>query len=837
MTPAASRPSSFNARVFWLIAGLALWPTLHAFGQPQNQTPDVTPVVRDGDLPYRVELRPRDFGESELPTLHSFAAGEHAGKWVLLGGRTNGLHGFATGPGAPFVNFPTAYQNRDVWVIDPVSGESWSRSFDDPTSGLTSTVIQSLTPTNQQFYQRGDELYVNGGYGARGNGFDTFDTLSAINLPKLVDWVVADSGSAVGAIRQITDPLFRVTGGGMFEIDGRTHLVFGHDFQGGYSPGRNGIYTNQVRSFDIVDDGTGLSIRNVTASTPLPEYRRRDLNVFPVIRPSASGPVQEIVALSGVFTESNGAWTVPVEIDPAGQPTMSNPALPTTFKQGFNNYHSAKMGLYSETTATMHEVLFGGLSYQFIDPVTGAVVSDIAFPFVNEITSVVIDSQGQYTQYLIGEFPDLRDGGGSRLRFGTNAEFFRKHDVAAFENGVLRLDELSGNTVVGYVFGGIASNAPHTRNVAGAISVASDILFDVIVSTPERSPTNLLWSADGKTGGGDGIWSESEATWLNNGFTSAWNPDARGVFSQTPGTVTIAGAVTAAGLEFHTDGFRLLGDELGLVGGSTPVPVVRVDADATAVVTSPLRSIDGFIKTGTGVLVLDAVNTVAASLSIQAGTVVAANVDALGETTLNVAAGATLRLSPSLGTLDPVYVSQLGPIEGRIDVGAGRLSLPASADSPAAQLRSLLIAGRNHGAWDGAAGISSGTAADSGGTRAVGYLVATDGSARIAFAAPGDTDLSGQVDMFDLVRITSEGKFGTGAAADWSQGDFNYDGVTNVFDLVSISTAGVFGQGGYLPPPQQAAAVQTVPEPPCLLALGFLVGAWSVNRPRRRHID
>lgn len=440
---------------------------------------------------------------------------------MLLGGRTNGLHGFATGPGAPFVNFPTAYQNRDVWVIDPISGETWNRSFDDPTSGLSATVVQSLTPTNTQFHQRGDELYVNGGYGARGNGFDTFDTLSAINLPKLFDWVVAGTGSAAGAIRQISDPLFRVTGGGMFEIGGRTHLVFGHDFQGGYAPGRNGVYTHQVRSFDIVDDGTSLAITNVTASAPLPEYRRRDLNVFPVLRPSPSGPAQEIVALSGVFTESNGAWTVPVEIDAAGQPTMANPALPTTFKQGFNNYHSAKMGLYSEATSTMHEVLFGGLSYQFIDPVTDAVVSDIAFPFVNEITSVVIDSQGQYTQYLIGEFPDLRDGGGNRLRFGTNAEFFRNHDVGAFENGVLRLDELSGNTVVGYVYGGIASNAPHTRNVAGAASVASDILFDVIVSTPERFPASLRWAADGKTEGGTGDWRDSADTWLNNSFPSA----------------------------------------------------------------------------------------------------------------------------------------------------------------------------------------------------------------------------------------------------------------------------------------------------------------------------
>ena len=36
------------------------------------------------------------------------------------------------------------------------------------------------------------------------------------------------------------------------------------------------------------------------------------------------------------------------------------------------------------------------------------------------------------------------------------------------------------------------------------------------------------------------------------------------------------------------------------------------------------------------------------------------------------------------------------------------------------------------------------------GTRAVGYWWPADGSARVSFAAPGDVDLSGQVNVFDL---------------------------------------------------------------------------------------
>ena len=132
------------------------------------------------------------------------------------------------------------------------------------------------------------------------------------------------SGVAKDHIRQIASPSFRVTGGAMYEMDGRTHLVFGQDFSGNYNPNKNGTYTNQVRSFDIVDDGTTLSIANPTSTTPDPNYRRRDLNVFPVIRPAGGGTLDEgLLVLSGVFTPPP-VWRV----DRAGG-NRRQPATPT----------------------------------------------------------------------------------------------------------------------------------------------------------------------------------------------------------------------------------------------------------------------------------------------------------------------------------------------------------------------------------------------------------------------------------------------------------------------------------------------------------------------------
>lgn len=460
----------------------------------RHQTDEVTPILFDSDLPYKIQLRQYDFGAAAPPTLHSYAAGEHDGKWVLIAGRTNGLHGFdVNGVG----NFPIESQNREVWVIDPVAKQSWSRTL-DTSQGLSQFQVNALTPTNNQFYQSGDTLYMTGGYGVRSvetdgtENFGTFDTLSAINLPDLVDWVLTGAGQAADSIRQIQSPTVKVTGGAMYEIAGRTHLVFGQDFDGVYSPATNGAYTKQVRSFDIVDDGVNLSIENIAATPPLDEYRRRDLNVFPVLRPTESGPQQGLTVLSGVFTPTFGAWTVPVEIDADGNPTMADPDAPDIFKQGFNGYHSAKLGLYSEATGEMNEILFGGISLQTYNTDTEQVETDDSLPFINDITSVVVDPDGAYGQHWLGEFPELFDQDGKRLRFGANAEFFPAEGVATYENNVIQLDQLTGELTLGYIFGGLAANGPHTRRDPDVISAASNVIFEVVYTVvPEPSSTTI----------------------------------------------------------------------------------------------------------------------------------------------------------------------------------------------------------------------------------------------------------------------------------------------------------------------------------------------------------
>ena len=490
-----------NFRAIFVPHWFAVWlvVTWQSVAFAAHQTDTLTPIVLNGSLPYKISLQPYDFGAAELPTLHSYAAGHHDGKWVLISGKTNGLHGFeTTGPNG----FLPEFQNREVWVIDPVNKQSWHRSLEGAAGGLTTLELNSLTPANNQFYQRGNRLYMTGGYGVQatlGDGTPvngTFDRLSALDLPGLVDWVTTGSGVAKDHIRQIASPSFRVTGGAMYEMDGRTHIVFGQDFSGNYNPNKNGTYTNQVRSFEIVDDGTTLAITNAASTTPNANFRRRDLNVFPVIRPAGGGASTKDWSCSQEFLRhplERGPcrwrltrpgcrrWTIRLI------PTRSSKASMVTIRPSW--------AYFRRIVARCTRCCLAESVVQYLNPQTMQVETDNDLPFINDITSVVVDPAGDYSQHWIGEFPIINDLEGKRLRFGSNAEFFLAEGIETFENGVIKLDELNQPTTLGYVFGGIMANGPHTRSGnPPATSAASNIIF-AVVYTHVPEPSNLLLAA------------------------------------------------------------------------------------------------------------------------------------------------------------------------------------------------------------------------------------------------------------------------------------------------------------------------------------------------------
>ena len=440
-----------------------------------NQTDTVSPVYPPNAVPFVVSIELADFS---LPLgIQSYVYAIFDGKWILLSGRTNGLHGFD-----PSGDFPPSSQNTVVYVVDPSNGVSWQRSLLDPSLGLSQQQIDCLSATSCEANQVGNTLYVVGGYGVDTptGTFGTKSTLTAIDLPSFTQWVM-QSGSAAPKkpIRTISHPLLQVTGGYMGQGKGHllTLLIFGQNFDGDYSPSSNGNYTQQVRSFRILDNGKSLYIEPKIAKGQNPNYRRRDLNVVPILQKKGGQLQSAFVAYAGVFTLSGGAWTVPVTISQDGNSNMS--LDPNAFQQAMNQYICPNFGLYSVKSNEMYTVLPGGISYGFFE--NGVFETDSELPFINQVTTIKIDSKGQFSQYIMeNQYPLILStfsNPGNPLLFGAGAQFFASGNLPAFDNGVLQLDKLNGRILVGYIVGGIQSTLPNTNTSSD--SAASPYIFSV----------------------------------------------------------------------------------------------------------------------------------------------------------------------------------------------------------------------------------------------------------------------------------------------------------------------------------------------------------------------
>ncbi len=103
--------------------------------------------------PFEIVIEPVNI--SGLGGLQAFAWGQHDGKWLIIGGRLDGLH-----RRQPFASFSKDGHNNQLIVVDPEAKQNWSASL----SSLPEEMQEQLSSTNMEFYQEGDYLYLAGGY-------------------------------------------------------------------------------------------------------------------------------------------------------------------------------------------------------------------------------------------------------------------------------------------------------------------------------------------------------------------------------------------------------------------------------------------------------------------------------------------------------------------------------------------------------------------------------------------------------------------------------------------------------------------------------------------------
>jgi hypothetical protein len=403
---------------------------------------------------------------NNAPGVHSFSYGVTSdGKWIIIGGRTDGLH-----RRQPFAAFLAADNNQNIWVVDPVSNQVWSA----PLSNLSTSLFEQLQSTNQEFHQNGNTLYIIGGYGYSATALDhiTYSNLTAIDLDGLASAIIA-GGNITSYFRQIQDPNLAVTGGQLGFMNDYYYLCGGQYFEGRYNPmgpshgpGFVQQYTNEIRKFQIVDNGTTLSIANFSALQDTMELHRRDYNMAGQIFPNGD---YGFTMFSGVFNYSDLPFLNTVDV------LESSFQAGTIFNQYLSHYHSAKVPIYDQAANTMHTLFFGGMSQYTVDA-GGQLVKDDNVPFVKTISKVTRASDGTMTESKFNmEMPGL---------LGSGSEFIPVNNSSLFiNNEIIDLNTIqTDSALVGYIVGGIESSAPNIFfSNTGTQSWASTQVFKVIL--------------------------------------------------------------------------------------------------------------------------------------------------------------------------------------------------------------------------------------------------------------------------------------------------------------------------------------------------------------------
>ncbi len=413
---------------------------------------------------------------SSAPGLQSFVFGHHDGKWLLIGGRTDGLH-----QRQPFASFLAADNNTDLFVIDPVSKQVWS----SPLSNLGSTYQEQLQSTNMNFKQVDTVLYIVGGYGYSVSAADhiTFPYLAAVNLPMTIDAIV-NSGNIVPGFRQVQDTAFEVTGGQLGYLNGTFYLVGGQKFVGRYNPqgpthgpGFYQKYTEAIRKFQIVDNGNSLSFINYIEVEDSANLHRRDYNMAAQF---FSDGTQGFTVFSGVFQHAvDLPWHNTVDVRPNGY------SVRNSFDQLLNQYHSAKLPIFDTQANAMHTLFFGGISRYYFDN-AGVLMDDQNAPFVKTISKITRYANDSMVEYsLAQQMPGF---------LGSGAELIPLRSAPYFNNSeeILDLNSLPpGRSLVGHIYGGIESSAENIFFINdGSQSWASNAIFEVYIQKDSVNSTS-----------------------------------------------------------------------------------------------------------------------------------------------------------------------------------------------------------------------------------------------------------------------------------------------------------------------------------------------------------
>lgn len=418
-------------------------------------------------FPFTIRLRQMEI--NNLPALQSYAYAVRGGKWLLVGGRIDGLH-----RRQPWATFDEAGQNKYIYVIDPVKKQVWKQGLEN----LPLSVKEQLQSTNMQFFQTGNMLVLTGGYGYSKTADDhnTFPYLTVLKVDELIA-AITNKKNISNAVVQVRDDRMAVTGGRLAKLGDTFLLAGGQRFIGRYNPhgpdhgpGFVQEYTNEIRKFVLEYNNDAIFIKNYSAIKDTVNLHRRDYNLVPQI---FNNEELGYTMFSGVFQyEEDIPFTNFVDIINGGYQVNNS------FDQKYNHYHSAVMPVYDKASATTFTVFFGGIARYYPDD-NNTIVDNKEVPFTKTISVIIRKDHKQEEIYLPVQMPGY---------LGAAAEFIFMPDTKMFKEGVVDLNFLKAEELmIGYIVGGInSSNRNVFRDNAGNESSASNKIIKVFMSKTNR---------------------------------------------------------------------------------------------------------------------------------------------------------------------------------------------------------------------------------------------------------------------------------------------------------------------------------------------------------------
>ena len=375
---------------------------------------------------------------------------------------------------------------------------------------------------------------------------------------------------------------------------------------------------------------------------------------------------------------------------------------------------------------------------------------------------------------------------------------------------------------------------------------------DVSVQTSVAGQVNLINAAglalnfwDGDAGpklndlvdGGDGTWHVGgvDKNWTNaaGAVNAAYDDGTFAIFAGTGGTVTIdngGGAVTAAGMQFASDGYLVTGDALTLID---PQSVVRVGDGTVAgagFVTTIAAGLIGaaqLVKTDAGTLVLTGSNSYTGGTLISGGVLSVANDSFLGDVAGAVTIdGGTLQLTGANSANLRTYI--LGTNGGSIDITNAATSngvlnaLSGSGGLTKLGAGTFTLHGDN--SYTGGTTIGAGTLQiGSGGTtgsivgdvlnngtltfnrsNAYTYAGSITGTGNLSVTGTGVTTLTGNSNYGGGTRVAGTGGelrivggaiVTSGGSTTLSRSTLSIDGANTVFGTTAIGSINLAGTG------------------------------------------